>query len=191
GTGANKRLASAGRPLATATVRIVDPLGRDAPAGAVGEIAVRGPQIMLGYWKRPQETDAAIRDGWLHTGDAGHMDKDGYLFVVDRVKDMIISGGENVYSAEVEEALAKMPQVAASAVVAAKDADWGERVHAFVVSAPDATPTLAEIQDHCRSLIAGYKIPRSITIVEALPLSPAGKVLKHELRARLSKNSGK
>jgi acyl-CoA synthetase (AMP-forming)/AMP-acid ligase II len=118
------------------------------------------------------------------------MDEDGYLHVVDRVKDMIISGGENVYSAEVEDALATMPGVAASAVVAAKDPDWGERVHAFVVAAPGAAPTLADIQSHCRARIAGYKIPRSMTLVDDLPLSPAGKVLKHQLRARLREGDG-
>jgi acyl-CoA synthetase (AMP-forming)/AMP-acid ligase II len=190
GPGAERRLASAGRPLATATVRILDPDGRDVPTGTVGEIAVHGPQIMLGYWNRPEETAAAVRDGWLHTGDAGRMDEDGYLHVVDRVKDMIISGGENVYSAEVEDALAKMPGVAASAAVAAKDPEWGERVHVFVVASPGASLSLAEVQAHCRTLIAGYKVPRSMTLVDALPLSPAGKVLKHELRARLSEAEG-
>lgn len=190
GPGAENRLASAGRPLVTATVRIVDPDGQDAPTGEVGEIAVRGPQIMLGYWNRPEETAAAIRDGWLHTGDAGRMDGEGYLHVVDRVKDMIISGGENVYSAEVEDALARMPGIAASAVVAAKDPDWGERVHAFIVSAEPEGVTLDAVQAHCRPLIASYKIPRSISLIEALPLSPAGKVLKHELRARLKEGSG-
>lgn len=190
GPGAERRLGSAGRPLATATVRIVDPDGREVPTGTVGEIAVHGPQIMLGYWNRPEETAAAVRGGWLHTGDAGRMDEDGFLHVVDRVKDMIISGGENVYSAEVEDALARMPGVSASAAVAAKDAEWGERVHVFVVASPGAALTLADVQAHCRTLIAGYKVPRSMTLVDALPLSPAGKVLKHELRARLREAEG-
>lgn len=190
GPKAAKRLASAGRPLPTATVRIVDADDNDVPVGQVGEIAVRGPQIMLGYWNRPEETAAALRNGWLHTGDAGRMDEDGYLYVVDRVKDMIITGGENVYSAEVEDALAKMPGIAASAVVAAKDDEWGERVHAYIVPAPGASPTLDEIQAHCRTLIAGYKVPRSMTLLDVFPLSPAGKILKHELRARLKEGDG-
>jgi len=186
GPGAEERLTSAGRPISTATVRIVDAARRDLPVGQVGEIAVMGPQIMLGYWNRPEETAAVREGGWLFTGDAGFMDAGGYLHIVDRVKDMIVSGGENVYSAEVEEALSKMPAVAACAVVAAKDPDWGERVHAFVVPAEGMAPTLDEVRAHCRDWIAGYKAPRSLTLVEALPLSPAGKVLKHELRARLA-----
>jgi acyl-CoA synthetase (AMP-forming)/AMP-acid ligase II len=186
GSGAEKRLASAGLPLPTATVRIADAEGNDLPKGAVGEIQVQGAQTMKGYWNRPEESAAALKDGWLHTGDAGRMDEDGYLYVVDRVKDMIITGGENVYSAEVEEALASMPVIAASAVVAAKDDEWGERVHAYIVPSDGAAPTLDEIQHHCREKIANYKVPRSISLVDALPLSPAGKVLKHELRARLA-----
>ncbi len=186
GPGAERRLTSAGRPLPTATVRIADPEGRDVPTGEVGEILVKGAQTMLGYWKRPEETEAALRDGWLHTGDAGRMDEDGYLYVVDRVKDMIITGGENVFSAEVEEALASMPGIAACAVVAARDDEWGERVHAFVVTLNECEASLEDIQKHCRKRIAGYKVPRSVSVVDALPLSPAGKVLKHELRATLA-----
>ncbi|MGR3321553.1 MAG: long-chain-fatty-acid--CoA ligase [Pseudooceanicola sp.] len=191
GEGAEARLTSAGRPISTATVRIVDPSRRDLPVGTVGEIAVKGPQIMLGYWNRPEETAAVLEDGWLFTGDAGFMDAEGYLHIVDRVKDMIVSGGENVYSAEVEDALSRMPGVAACAVVAAKDAEWGERVHAFVVPADGAALTLENVRAHCRDWIAGYKAPRSLSLVEALPLSPAGKVLKHELRARLVAEAAK
>jgi acyl-CoA synthetase (AMP-forming)/AMP-acid ligase II len=185
GPGSERHLTSAGRPLPTATIRIADASGNEVPTGVVGEILVQGPQAMLGYWNRPHESAAALRNGWLHTGDAGRMDEDGYLYVVDRVKDMIITGGENVFSAEVEEALASMPDVAASAVVAAKDADWGERVHAFIVSVKGAKPTLENIQLHCRQKIAGYKVPRSMSLVDTLPLSPAGKVLKHRLREML------
>jgi len=186
GPGAEQRLTSVGRPLPSATVAIVDAARRQVPVGQVGEIAVRGPQVMLGYWNRPEETAAAVSDGWLYTGDAGFMDEHGFLHVVDRVKDMIISGGENVYSAEVENALATMPGIAASAVVAVPDAEWGERVHAVIVPAPGAGITLADLRAHCAPLIAGYKIPRSLSLVDALPLSPAGKVLKHVLRAQLA-----
>lgn len=176
------RLRSAGRPIVTAEVRIVGADGAEAAVGAVGEIAVRGPSVMLGYWNRPEETAAALRDGWMHTGDAGTMDADGFVYVVDRVKDMIISGGENVYSAEVENALSLAPGVAACSVIAVPDEQWGERVHAVVVAAPGATLEEKALQDFCRQRIAGYKIPRSFEFVEALPLSPAGKVLKHVLR---------
>ena len=115
---------------------------------------------MLGYWNRPEETATALRGGWMHTGDGGYLDEDGYLFVVDRIKDMIVSGGENVYSAEVENALARHPAVAACAVIGVPDERWGERVHAVVVTAPGATTTADELRAHCRELIAGYKCPR-------------------------------
>jgi acyl-CoA synthetase (AMP-forming)/AMP-acid ligase II len=174
---------SAGRAAPHAEVRIVDPDDNEMPTGATGEIVCRGGHVMLGYWKRPQETAAALRGGWMHTGDGGYLDADGYLFVVDRIKDMIVSGGENVYSAEVENALAAHPGVAACAVIGVPDEQWGERVHAVVVRAPGATATEDELRDHVRALIASYKTPRSVEFVEALPLSGAGKVLKRELRA--------
>ncbi|OWU85133.1 fatty-acid--CoA ligase [Oceanicola sp. 22II-s10i] len=186
GPGAESRLTSAGRPLPTATVRIVDEDRQPVPVGTVGEIAVKGPQQMLGYWNRPEETAKALSGGWLFTGDAGFMDAAGYLHVVDRVKDMIVTGGENVYSAEVENALSTMPGIAACAVVAAPDEVYGERVHAVIVPAPGAQIALDAVRDHCKASIAGYKAPRSISVVTELPLSPAGKVLKHVLRAELS-----
>lgn len=186
GPGAAQRLASAGRPLPTALVRIVDADRTPLPVGEVGEIAVSGPQQMLGYWNRPEETAQALSDGWLYTGDAGFMDAEGYLHVVDRVKDMIVTGGENVYSAEVESALSTLPGVAACAVIAAPDEDYGERVHAVIVPAASAQITIDAVRAHCKSLIAGYKAPRSMSLVSDLPLSPAGKVLKHVLRADLA-----
>ncbi|SMO88667.1 long-chain acyl-CoA synthetase [Thalassovita litoralis] len=189
GEGAEARLKTIGRPIPTAEVKIVDEDDREVPIGEVGEIAVRGPQTMLGYWNRPEETAHAMRGGWLHTGDAGRVDEQGYVYIVDRVKDMIVSGGENVYSAEVENALASMPQIAASAVVAVKDPDWSERVHAVIVPKPGANITLESVRAHVKSLIADYKAPRSISLVEELPLSPAGKVLKHVLRAELAKEA--
>ncbi|GAA2554314.1 AMP-binding enzyme [Pseudonocardia hydrocarbonoxydans] len=174
---------SAGRAVTCAEVRIVDPDDREVPHGTVGEIVVRGGHVMLGYWGRPEETATALRGGWMHTGDAGRMDERGYVFVVDRIKDMIVTGGENVYSAEVENVLAAHPAVAACAVIGVPDDEWGERVHAVVVLAPDATVTPEELREHCAGLVAGYKAPRSVEFLDALPVSPAGKVLKRELRA--------
>jgi acyl-CoA synthetase (AMP-forming)/AMP-acid ligase II len=173
---------SAGRAAAHAEVWIVDPDDTELPRGQVGEIAVRGDNVMLGYWNQPEITSAAVVDGWMHTGDAGYMDDRGYVFVVDRIKDMIITGGENVYSAEVENALAKHDAVAACAVIGVPDDQWGERVHAVVVFQPGTSATESELRDFCRQHIANYKLPRSVTVVDALPLSSAGKVLKGELR---------
>ncbi|NNH75214.1 long-chain fatty acid--CoA ligase [Nocardia uniformis] len=177
-------LRSAGRAAPHADLRIVDAEGIEVPRGTVGEIAVRGDHVMLGYWNKPEETAAAVRDGWMHTGDGGYMDDRGYVFVVDRIKDMIVSGGENVYSAEVENAVAAHPSVAACAVIGVPDPEWGERVHAVIVCLPDRTVTAAEIREHAKTLIAGYKAPRTIEIVDALPVSGAGKILKRELRKR-------
>ncbi|HEY2205915.1 MAG TPA: AMP-binding protein [Pseudonocardia sp.] len=178
---------SAGRAAPHSEVRIVDEEDREVPTGTVGEVVCRGGHVMLGYWNRPEETATALRGGWMHTGDGGYLDEEGYLFVVDRIKDMIVSGGENVYSAEVENALAKHPAVAACAVVGVPDAEWGERVHAVVVLAdapgPDR-PTAGALREHVKRHIAGYKAPRSVEFVDALPMSGAGKILKRELRAR-------
>ncbi|MDN5860442.1 MAG: long-chain-fatty-acid--CoA ligase [Pseudonocardia sp.] len=174
---------SAGRAAACAEVRIVDPDDMEVPFGTVGEVVVRGGHVMLGYWNKPEETAAALRGGWMHTGDAGRMDERGYVFIVDRIKDMIVTGGENVYSAEVENVLAAHPAVAACAVIGVPDDEWGERVHAVVVLAPDSTATPDQLREHCVARIAGYKAPRTVDFVDALPISPAGKVLKRELRA--------
>lgn len=173
---------SAGRASFCTEVRIVDSEEREVPRGTVGEVVVRGPNVMQGYWNKPEQTAEALRDGWMHTGDGGYMDEDGFIFVVDRLKDMIISGGENVYSAEVENALAQYPAVAACAVIGIPSTEWGETVHAVVVRKPDASVTADELIAHCKTLIAGYKCPRSIHFRDALPLSGAGKVLKTELR---------
>jgi acyl-CoA synthetase (AMP-forming)/AMP-acid ligase II len=179
-------LAAAGRSAPHALVRVADPdTGADQAAGVVGEIVVRGDGMMSGYWRRPEETKAVMGDGWVHTGDAGYLDERGFLFIVDRVKDMIVSGGENVYSIEVEKVVDKHPAVAQSAVIGVPDDQWGERVHAVVVPRAGATLDLEELRRHCRAEIAGYKCPRSLTIVDALPTSPAGKILKRELRNQL------
>jgi acyl-CoA synthetase (AMP-forming)/AMP-acid ligase II len=187
---ASGRLRSAGRATATTEVRIVDAQDKEAPRGAIGEIVVRGPGVMLGYWNKPEATAEALRGGWMHTGDLGVMDAEGYVTVVDRLKDMIITGGENVYSAEVESALSTHPDVGQAAVIAAPDEKWGERVHAVIVPKPGVDPCADRLAAHCRQTLAGFKVPRSFEFVEALPLSGAGKVLKNELRARLSNQRG-
>jgi acyl-CoA synthetase (AMP-forming)/AMP-acid ligase II len=173
---------SAGRATTVCEVRIVGPDDRELPRDEIGEIVVRGPTVMQGYWNKPEATAEAVRDGWMHTGDMGRMDAGGYVTIVDRLKDMIITGGENVYSAEVENVLAQHPGVAAVAVIALPDERWGERVHAIVVPRPGSPPDKASIDAHCRERLAGYKIPRTIEYVANLPLSGAGKVLKSELR---------
>jgi len=178
------RLRSGGQAAPHAEVRIVDPAGSEVPRGEVGEIVCRGGHVMLGYWGKPAETAAALRSGWVHTGDAGWMDDDGYLYVADRLKDMIVTGGENVYSTEVENAVAAHPAVANCAVVAVPDDLWGERVHAIVVRKPGAEVTEEQIRDHAKTLIAGYKAPRTVEFVGVLPVTPTGKVLKRELRAK-------
>jgi acyl-CoA synthetase (AMP-forming)/AMP-acid ligase II len=174
--------ASAGRPAPHCELRIVDRDGAELPRGTAGEIVVRGDHVMAGYWQRPEESATALRDGWMHTGDVGRMDERGYVFVVDRIKDVILSGGENIYSAEVENALLLHPAVAVCATIGLFDERWGERVHALVVLAPRASVTAGELREFCRRHLAGYKVPRSVEFVEALPLSAAGKVLKRQLR---------
>jgi long-chain acyl-CoA synthetase len=139
---------------------------------------------MVGYWNRPEETKDAFRDGWYHTGDAGYLDADGYVYLVDRVKDMIVTGGENVYSAEVENALSKHPAVSQVAVIGIPSEQWGEAVHAIVVPKPGESPSEDELKAWCRDLIAGYKVPKSVELrTDPLPLSGAMKVLKRDLRA--------
>lgn len=178
------RSRSAGRAAPHAEVRIVDADGDEVPRGDVGEIVARGDHVMAGYWNRSDATADAVRRGWMHTGDLGSMDSDGYVYVVDRLKDMIITGGENVYSVEVENALAAHPGVASVAVVGLPDETWGERVHAVVVAAGDVPADFTELLDaHCRAMIAPYKVPRTFEFVAALPMSGAGKILKRELRA--------
>jgi long-chain acyl-CoA synthetase len=175
------RARSCGRPAVGVDVAVLDPLGAPVATNTVGELAVRGPNVMLGYWNKPAETAAALRDGWYRTGDLGYQDEDGFLYLVDRAKDMIVSGGENVYSTEVEDALYKHPAVLEAAVFGIPDEHWGEAVHAVVVL---RSPVEAdELVEHCRSLIAGYKVPKRVEFrSEPLPKSGAGKLLKRELR---------
>lgn len=184
-------LRSAGRPIPTVDLRVVDAGMQDRAIGEVGEIAVRGPGVMMGYWRQPALTAATIVDGWLRTGDAGYRDANGYVFLVDRVKDMIVSGGENVYSIEVENALMAHPAVRQCAVIGLPDPLWGEAVHAVVQFQPGADVSAGALVAHAKSLIAGYKCPRSFTFRDdPLPLSGAGKVLKTELRRELLARHG-
>lgn len=176
------RLRSAGRSFCHTLVRIVGADGSEAGRGGIGEIVVRGPNIMQGYLNQPAATATTLRDGWMHTGDVGYMDEEGYVFIVDRLKDMIVSGGENVYCHEVENAIAGHPAVGSCAVIGIPSEQWGESVHAIVVLKAGASLTFEALDAHCRALIAGYKCPRSLAIVPSLPMSGAGKLLKTELR---------
>ncbi|MBC7585748.1 long-chain-fatty-acid--CoA ligase [Tardiphaga sp. vice352] len=188
---AKGRQRACGRAAVGCEVAIVDADRRPVANGVVGEVAVRGANVMMGYWERPEETAKAVIDGWMHTGDGGYRDDEGYIYLVDRMKDMIISGGENVYSIEVENAVAQHPAVAQCAVIGIPDPQWGETVHAFVITKPDHAVNAAEIIAFCRDRIAGYKCPRSVEVrQEPFPLSGAGKVLKRELRKPFWENAG-
>lgn len=177
------RLRSAGRPAAGCEIKIIDEDGNIVPRGTVGEIAARSPGVMQGYWELPEQTEKALVDGWVHTGDGAYQDDDGFIYIVDRMKDMIVSGGENVFSAEVESAISTHPDVAGVAVIGIPSEQWGESVHAIIIPKPGTTPDEASIIAHCKAQIAGYKCPRSITLrADPFPLSGAGKVLKRELR---------
>ena len=180
----NPRMRSVGKPLTGVEIKIIDEEGYDVPVGAVGEIATRSAQNMKGYWNLAEATASTIdAEGWLRTGDAGFLDEDGYLYIHDRVKDMIISGGENVYPAEVENAVYSHPAVADVAVVGIPDEKWGEAVKACVVLKAGAEASEADIIAHARQSIAGYKCPKSVDFITALPRNPSGKILRRELRA--------
>ena len=181
------RLKSCGTPLPLIDVKFVDPLGNEVPDGEVGELLVRTPSIFGGYWKQADTTAAVLKDGWYKTGDAGRRDAEGLLYLVDRVKDMIVTGGENVYSAEVEQVLAKFPGVRMCAVIGLPDEKWGERVVALIMPAEGVKPTQDEIISHCRQHIAGYKVPKEVRLVDAFPMTATGKVLKRVVRDELSK----
>ena len=186
-----EKLGSSGIPLPMVDRRVVRPDGTDAEVGETGEILMRGPNVMLGYWHRPEETAAAIDpDGWLHSGDAGYLDADGYLFVVDRIKDMIISGGLNVYAAEVERVLALQPEVADVAVIGLPDERYGEIVTALVVAEPGTHPSLDGLRAAARQSLAGYKLPRRLELVDELPRNATGKVVKQRIRKELNSRSG-
>jgi long-chain acyl-CoA synthetase len=172
---------SCGQPAVGVDIEVAGPNGERVPPGAVGEVLIRGPNVMVGYWNKPEQTAAALVDGWYRSGDLGYLDEAGYLYLVDRAKDMIVTGGENVYSTEVEEVLFRHPAVLEAAVFGVPDEHWGEAVFAVVVPRADVTPEA--LISHCREAIAGYKVPKQIELrTEPLPKSGAGKVLKRELR---------
>jgi acyl-CoA synthetase (AMP-forming)/AMP-acid ligase II len=175
-------LLSAGRAACGTEVRVVDDLDQPVPNGTIGEIVIRGPQLMRGYWNQAEATADALRGGWMHTGDAGIMDDEGYVYIQDRVKDMIVSGGENVYPREIEEVLFQHPAIADAAVIGIPDQRFGEAAMAVVVLRQAASATGEEIMTFCRSKLGGFKTPRSVDFVAALPRNPSGKVLKRELR---------
>jgi long-chain acyl-CoA synthetase len=180
---ASRRLLSCGKPVAGVQVRVVKDDGLEVAPGETGEIIARGPNIMAGYWKRPEDTATAVRDGWLYTGDLATVDTEGYIYLVDRKKDMIVTGGENVFSTEVEAALYEHPAVKEAAVIPIPHPDWGEAVHACVALADDKTATADELIEFCRGRLAGYKLPRSIDFFEGeLPKGGSGKILKKDLR---------
>ena len=176
------KLRSCGKAWAGMELRIVDGAGREVGVGEVGEIVLRGPVVMRGYWNKPEATVQATREGWMHTGDAAYADAEGYVFIYDRVKDMIVTGGENVYPAEVENAIFGHPDVADVAVIGVPDAKWGEAVKAMVVLKPGATPDAANVIAWARTRIAGFKAPGSVDFVAAIPRNITGKILRRELR---------
>jgi acyl-CoA synthetase (AMP-forming)/AMP-acid ligase II len=182
--GLEKRLASAGREYTNVQVAIMDNHGRLLPPGEVGQIVVRSDKNFAGYWRDPEVSEKAFRDGWLLTGDIGHLDDEGYLYVVDRLSDMIISGGENVYPREVEEVLSGLSTIAECAVVGVPDLEWGETVWAFVVPAPGQTINPEEVIEFCRGRLAGYKRPRRVIVCKDLPKNSLGKIQKFLLREK-------
>jgi len=168
-------------------VRIADETGQPVEPGIAGEILIRGASVMLGYWQQPDITRQTLRDGWLHTGDVGVMDEEGFVRIADRLKDMIVTGGENVFCGEVENVISEHPDVTACAVVGLPDEKWGERVHVVAVIKEGAKLTEKALRDHCKTLIAGYKCPRSATFTtDPLPLSAVGKVRKDLIRNQLA-----
>jgi acyl-CoA synthetase (AMP-forming)/AMP-acid ligase II len=177
------RIGSAGTIRTDVEVRCVDAEDRPLPAGQEGEIVVRGDIVMQGYWGNAEATAEALRNGWLHTGDIGMLDANGYLFLLDRAKDLIISGGNNIYPREVEEVIVKHPAVATVVVFGIPHAYWGEAVHAVVVLEPGATTSAEDIIEHCGKNLAGYKKPKTVDFVAALPVSGYGKVMRREIRA--------
>ncbi|MQY20576.1 long-chain-fatty-acid--CoA ligase [Nocardia macrotermitis] len=179
-------LASAGKPMRLADIRIVDDEFADVPAGQVGEMIVRGDQVMAGYWKDPQATADAFTDGWFHTGDLVRQDAEGFVYIVDRKKDLIISGGENVASLTVEQALYRQPGVAEAAAIGVTDDTWGEVVCAVIVLRENATATAEDIIAGCREQLGGFQVPRRVEFVAALPKNVTGKILKRELRQQFS-----
>ncbi|WP_373083672.1 long-chain-fatty-acid--CoA ligase [Zhongshania sp.] len=179
-------LRSCGRAVFGSEIKIVGKDGVELPLGEIGEIIAKGPQIMQGYWNNPEATQKTVVDGWLHTGDAGRMDEEGYVYIQDRVKDMIISGGENIYPAEIENLLVSHPQIQDASVIGVPDAKWGEIPLAVLVSGGQPELSAEELSEFCRGKLAGYKIPRKVEYIAALPRNPTGKVLKKDIRVMMA-----
>jgi acyl-CoA synthetase (AMP-forming)/AMP-acid ligase II len=180
------KLGSVGRPCQYLELDLWDEQGASVPAGERGEVVLRGPKVFKGYWRDPDATRAAFAGGWFHTGDIGVRDDDGYVYIVDRLKDMIVSGGENIASSEVERVLYEHDSVVEAAVVGRPDERWGEVPLAYVVLRVGATTTPDELVEHCRAQLARFKVPKGVVLVDELPRNPSGKVLKRELRSRSS-----
>jgi acyl-CoA synthetase (AMP-forming)/AMP-acid ligase II len=185
-----RKLGSVGKPCLHLEVAIWDDADRPAPAGALGEIVLRGPKVFKGYWRDPEATAAAFRGGWFHTGDVGYLDAEGFLYIVDRKKDMIVSGGENIASPEVERVLYEHPAVLEAAVVGRPDPRWGEVPVAFVVCRAGATATEDELREFCLARLARFKAPRAVRFIDGLPRNPSGKVLKRVLRDQATREKG-
>lgn len=185
-TEGNPRMRSVGTPVSWVEAKIVDENDQEVPRGSVGEIVTRGPHVMKGYWNQPELTAQTLKGGWMHTGDGGQMDEDGFIYIVDRIKDMIITGGENVYSAETEAAVMSFPAVALCAVIGVPDEKWGQIVTAVVQPKDGQTVDPEALMAHCHEKIAGFKCPRKVFVEQALPVSGAGKILKHEIRKKYS-----
>lgn len=181
------KLKSCGTPLPLIEIKVADADGNELPDGQTGEFLIRSPSLATGYYNQPELTAAAFKDGWYRSGDGGYRDSEGFLYVVDRIKDMIISGGENVYSIEVEQALQKLAGVQMCAVVGLPDKKWGERVVAAIVHDPAVALSMEDVVAHCRSLIAGYKVPKQVEFVQSMPMTSTGKVMKRALRDLLLK----
>jgi len=183
-----EKVGSCGRPFFHTEVRVVDGQGQDVPPEELGEVMMKGPNVMKGYWNRPEATAETIeKDGWLHSGDMAKMDRDGFLYIMDRKKDMIISGGENIYPAEIEDALLDHPKIADVGVIGYAHEKWGEAVKAVVVIQPNQQLTEKELIDWCQGRIGRYKIPKAVVFTDAIPRTPTGKILKRELRALYNK----
>ncbi len=180
-----EKIGSTGRPIAHVEIEIRDDAGNRLAAGENGEICLRGPKITQGYWKDPEKTAAAFFGDWFRSGDVGYLDEDGFLYLTDRKKDMIVSGGENIASSEVERVIYQLPQVREVAVVGVPDERWGEKPVAVVVLAENAVLDLPSLAAHCKTRLAGFKVPKQLVIRDSLPRNPSGKVLKRVLRAEL------
>jgi acyl-CoA synthetase (AMP-forming)/AMP-acid ligase II len=175
-------LKSCGRPVEGCTIEIRDSNEKEVPRGTIGQVCAHGPQVMKGYWKKEEASKETLAGGWLHTGDAGRMDEEGYVYIEDRIKDMIVSGGENIYSIEVESALMEHPEITDAAVIGVPDEKFGEAVKAFIVTKDGKKIEQEEVIEFSKKLIAGYKTPKSVDIVEIIPRNPSGKILKKVLR---------